>query len=605
MRQLLPERSTSSGKLRLRLTIFAACAALVGSTLVGATVGASGGGGGNAVTFRESGLPRGSSWSVTLNGTPESSTTATIVFHVPAGHYSLSMGSPAGYGLAHLGGPGVPTQGSVNISGPSLFTASFGKLETLSFEETGLPSHSSWNVSIRSDWAHGGPASQYRNATLPAPIVAAVNDFSGSSPEAIAFDPQNGLLYVANSNASNVTVINGTTNAVARSIPVGVNPDAVAYDSANRRVYVANYGSANLSVIDGSTNSVVRSIPVGYNPSGIAVDSASGRVYVTNQGSWNISVVNGSTNAVATSIPATNGPGGIAFDPTSGNLYVAEFDASKVAIIDPANGTTLRSLSVVAQPWGIAFDPANGDVYVTSWGSNAMTVINTATEHLVRNLNVGGPTTGVLYCPADGLIWAANDASSALLGIEGTTQAVVTSVTVGYDPTGLAYDPATGSLYAADEGNDSVSAAAISLLTAGLSVNFTVVEGAWHYRAAPGSNTYRATPGLGNVQVGRAGAVRVVPFRPVTERVIFIEVGLPLRYIAALAVWVTGSPSPHLFGPFSARGPLVFHLQNGTYNFSVFLPNASYTPSPASGSFTVSVPSTPGRIVFVVRWQPT
>ena len=45
------------------------------------------------ITLTESGLPSGTSWSVTFNGTKESSTTNTITFSVPNGTYSYTIGS--------------------------------------------------------------------------------------------------------------------------------------------------------------------------------------------------------------------------------------------------------------------------------------------------------------------------------------------------------------------------------------------------------------------------------------------------------------------------------------------------------------------------------
>ena len=46
------------------------------------------------VTFTESGLPTGTQWSVTLNGTTKSSSSTTITFTVPNGEYNYSAASP-------------------------------------------------------------------------------------------------------------------------------------------------------------------------------------------------------------------------------------------------------------------------------------------------------------------------------------------------------------------------------------------------------------------------------------------------------------------------------------------------------------------------------
>ena len=62
------------------------------------------------VTFTESGLPSGTSLSVTFNGKTESSTTGTITFSAYNGTYSYTIGPVAGYTL-------LPSSGSVTVNG--------------------------------------------------------------------------------------------------------------------------------------------------------------------------------------------------------------------------------------------------------------------------------------------------------------------------------------------------------------------------------------------------------------------------------------------------------------------------------------------------------
>lgn len=56
------------------------------------------------VTFAETGLPSGTSWSVTLGGITESSTTNTIVFFDPNGSYAFTVGAVMGYSTMHSSG---------------------------------------------------------------------------------------------------------------------------------------------------------------------------------------------------------------------------------------------------------------------------------------------------------------------------------------------------------------------------------------------------------------------------------------------------------------------------------------------------------------------
>ncbi len=95
-----------------------------------------------SVTFTESGLPSGTSWSITFNGTKESSTTSTISFTAPNGTYSYTVGSVSGYSAASA-------SGSISVKGASMSTTvTFSKLYSVTFTESGLPSGTSWFVTL-------------------------------------------------------------------------------------------------------------------------------------------------------------------------------------------------------------------------------------------------------------------------------------------------------------------------------------------------------------------------------------------------------------------------------------------------------------------------
>ncbi|MGC8688950.1 MAG: S53 family peptidase, partial [Thermoplasmata archaeon] len=65
------------------------------------------------VTFTESGLPSGTSWSVTLAGSTKSSTTNTITFSEPNGSYSFSVGAVTGYTAS-------PSSGTITVNGANV-----------------------------------------------------------------------------------------------------------------------------------------------------------------------------------------------------------------------------------------------------------------------------------------------------------------------------------------------------------------------------------------------------------------------------------------------------------------------------------------------------
>lgn len=107
------------------------------------------------VTFDEQGLPTGTTWSVSLNGTVRASTTSQLQFDVVDGTYSFSVGGVPGYGV-------TPGAGTVRVSGaaasPITLIFATGGTYPVTFQEHGLPVGSAWSVTLGSAQVEGSVA---------------------------------------------------------------------------------------------------------------------------------------------------------------------------------------------------------------------------------------------------------------------------------------------------------------------------------------------------------------------------------------------------------------------------------------------------------------
>ncbi len=101
------------------------------------------------VTFTETGLPSGTKWSVTLNGSSLSSTSSSISFKEANGSYTYSVSSISGYTITNS--TGTVTVNGNNITVRITFTSvktPFVEKYNVTFTETGLPSGKSWSVTL-------------------------------------------------------------------------------------------------------------------------------------------------------------------------------------------------------------------------------------------------------------------------------------------------------------------------------------------------------------------------------------------------------------------------------------------------------------------------
>jgi YVTN family beta-propeller protein len=78
-------------------------------------------------------------------------------------------------------------------------------------------------------------------------------------------------VYVTNEGDDTVSVVDGATNTVSATIPVGVAPLGVAVSETFNRIYVVNSADGTVSIIDGTTNTVIDTVAVGANPQFIGV----------------------------------------------------------------------------------------------------------------------------------------------------------------------------------------------------------------------------------------------------------------------------------------------------------------------------------------------
>jgi YVTN family beta-propeller protein len=356
-------------------------------------------------------------------------------------------------------------------------------------------------------WAASGTAVG-AFGVLPGAFAAVVPEATvpvGNNPLAVAFDGANGDVYVANENTSgdhgSVTVISGSTDAVIATITVGARPSELAVDSGNGEVYVLNSYSQNASVINGTNNTLAATIPIpcvalealavdpvnhdvyagctegaglyaisdasntiaatigGAAGWATAVDTTSGDVYSEGNESQthNMSVIDEATNTILKTIQIgdhCNGCDSMAFDPANGDVYLTA--AGNVSIVSSATNSVVATIQGVAGPFD-AFDSSNGDLYVANYGSSNVTVISGSTNTTVANIEVGLDPTSLYIDPVGGDVYVVNSGSDNVSVISGSTNTVIATLPVGSDPGAVALDLATGQVFVTNSGSANVS----------------------------------------------------------------------------------------------------------------------------------------------------
>ncbi len=542
--------------------------------------------------FTETGLPVGTTWSVTLNRSTISTNGSAIVFSVPDGSYYYNVGPESGYNAS-------PSAGSVVVSGAAVAVS-------IPFSP--------------------GPLTSVTIVTIP----------GATALDGITYDSQNSSVYVATSDGRLVPIVGATVDVTA-SISIPAYPNEITFVPQNNEVYVAYYSGPSGCV--GSAGNMVVAVPVAVaaSPTDIVVpgscnsdvlDAPNGALYVANQGELsgqgNLTVIDPTTNTISQFIDTGgNNPSTLILDTASGNVYVvrANFGAPEIGVLNPYNNTIIANFSIGLRPGGGAYDPVNNDLYFThsnsqNGGVDELTLVNAATDTPFENVSYAGMPGGfgpVVYDPANNYILVATTTPGGLSVFNASTNAFLGNVSLGLTaPAFATYDPANGNVYVTDGASNevavippgslhpsagvtsypveftetglpggttwSVSFNGASLSSSAALMSFAAPNGSYSFSVGPVFG-YSAIPASGVLSVNGAAVTLSIYFLPTTYSVSFSESGLP-----------GGANWSVTLGGVLSRGTaptIAFSEPNGSYTFTVGTVSG-YVANLSGGTVTVA-----------------
>lgn len=127
--------------------------------------------------------------------------------------------------------------------------------------------------------------------SLSTPEAALVNLASGEvkvialpgvkAASGVAYDPQDGLIFVASQATDNLLIVKAETGEVLHDVPVGAGALNVTFDPVSRNAFVANRGSGTITVVD-TQGQIVANLDAGSYPNQLRADGK-GNVWAVNK----------------------------------------------------------------------------------------------------------------------------------------------------------------------------------------------------------------------------------------------------------------------------------------------------------------------------------
>ncbi len=220
------------------------------------------------ITFIESGLPSGTLWSVTLNGSSQSSPGLPIHFTERNGSYSYQIAGVAGFTPS-------PALGTLDVAGANAtVSVTFAPYVTVqsevTFNETGLPGGTNWSVALGgTDLSSTGSSIQfsetngsysYTVGSVPGYVASPLsgNVTVNGAPQSltIAFARLASATYTVVFNESglpsgtmwSVTLISGVKTSITESITFNETNGTYTYIVGGATGYTPSPSSGNVSI---------------------------------------------------------------------------------------------------------------------------------------------------------------------------------------------------------------------------------------------------------------------------------------------------------------------------------------------------------------------
>jgi YVTN family beta-propeller protein len=223
-----------------------------------------------------------------------------------------------------------------------------------------------------------------------------------SAPKGIAVMPNGSLMYVSESGAGDIAVIEVDRNRVLMRTRVPPGPARIALTPNAHFLIVLNVPSGQVTVISTLNQKSMGSVQVGTMPSHIAISADSRLAYVSNRQSNSVSVVDIADRRVIAAISTGQGPTGVALSRDGSKLYVANARENSIAEYDTHARQKLQEVRLpldIDFPGAIYLLPDGKRLLVTSGATDTIGVLDLKTFQFVKQTVVGHPTHEALWIP--------------------------------------------------------------------------------------------------------------------------------------------------------------------------------------------------------------
>lgn len=364
------------------------------------------------VEFKETGLPAGGKWTVSIGTQTFSSTGDSISVYEPTGRYSYSVSGIGGYNVTNKSGTF-----SVNNSFVTINVGFAPQKYRVTFMETGLPSGTPWFINSTEFESSGPITAKYYNISL----ANTEYSYTASSENRSYLNPITETLIVDGYNQT--VLVNFTKNAfTVRFIETGLPTGTAWVVDLNGINSTSRTGSITFTVPNGNYNYVIKSVS-GYSPT----KNGSGKITVNNQ-SQSLNVTWNQTFSLY--FEESGLPSGSKWTVTVGEF--TNTSSTGIIVIDEVNGTHKYVVSTTLTNYFP--DSSSGNISINGKPEN-YTIVFYKEFSTVYN------GSGIAITPNGSMAYVADTLGKALLKFNLQEGKLVGEINLTFKPLAIAITP--------------------------------------------------------------------------------------------------------------------------------------------------------------------
>ena len=224
---------------------------------------------------------------------------------------------------------------------------------------------------------------------------------------------------------SNKNKLSGLALAVMASIML-----QPAYANPTGRIFVSNEKDDTISVIDGNSLTVEKTIAVGERPRGVGISPDGKELYVAVSEENKIRVIDTGSLEVLRDFEAGSDPETFAVHP-NGNVYVSNEDNAKASVFNPKTGKMLAKINVGLEPEGVAVSADGKRVIVTSESTNMLHVIRVPEHTIENNILVGARPRAATFTRDGRIAYATAEISGEVVKVDMESAKILAKASTG------------------------------------------------------------------------------------------------------------------------------------------------------------------------------